>query len=64
MAEVISRSEGLSGRNTEYLFRLEDALAEMGPRAVDQHVSGLVAIIKGGEEEGGEGKGEGKGRGE
>ena len=71
VADVIRRSEGISGTNAEYLFRLEESLAELGPGAVDLHVSGLVERVKGrgfggeGEGEGdGEGGGEGDGEGE
>lgn len=57
MADVIRRSEGSSGTNVEYLFRLEDSLAGLGPGAVDRHVSGLVEMVKGrGEGEEGEGE--------
>lgn len=38
------RAEGPSGRNTEYLFRLAEALREMG--VDDGHVFGLEARVK------------------
>ena len=65
IADVIRRSEGISGPNFEYLFRLEDSLAELGPEAVDRHISGLVERVKGeGGEKGLEGKEERGGKGE
>jgi cation transport regulator ChaC len=47
VADVISRSTGPSGTNAEYLFRLEESLAVLGPGAEDMHVSGLAAKVRG-----------------
>ncbi|KAM0804101.1 hypothetical protein BDR22DRAFT_818267 [Usnea florida] len=61
IAEIISRSQGPSGANAEYLFMLEAGLRELGGEGcVDEHVRDLAArvrVLMGG---GGEGEGEGK----
>jgi len=44
LAEHVRHSVGPSGRNDEYVFLLEDALAELG--ATDPHVSGLAALLR------------------
>lgn len=44
IAEQIARSKGPSGANSEYLFRLDQALTEMGCK--DRHVSALVRMTK------------------
>lgn len=58
MASVIARSEGPSGKNSEYLFMLEEALKELGTGAGDEHVEDLAGRVRGllggsGDDEGG-----------
>ncbi|CAI7671622.1 unnamed protein product [Penicillium bialowiezense] len=52
VAEVISSSEGASGKNTEYLFMLEKALDGIGLGTADVHVTDLVKRVKAIEAEG------------
>ncbi|PYI02065.1 ChaC-domain-containing protein [Aspergillus sclerotiicarbonarius CBS 121057] len=46
VAEVISRSEGKSGKNAEYLFMLEKALEGLGFGNAEMHVTDLVQRVK------------------
>ncbi|KAE8144531.1 ChaC-domain-containing protein [Aspergillus avenaceus] len=46
VAEVISRSRGKSGKNTEYLYLLEKALEGLGLGTADGHVTDLVRRVK------------------
>ncbi|KAL9123476.1 MAG: hypothetical protein Q9217_007085, partial [Psora testacea] len=48
VAEVIARSKGPSGRNTEYLFMLEKALEGLnsGTQGRDDHVRGLAGRVR------------------
>ncbi|RAL02910.1 gamma-glutamylcyclotransferase [Aspergillus ibericus CBS 121593] len=46
VAEVISRSEGKSGKNAEYLFMLEKALEGLGFGNAEMHVTDLVRRVK------------------
>lgn len=46
ITQVISRANGLSGSNTEYLFLLEKALESIGLGLADEHVTGLVRRVK------------------
>ncbi|RJE24372.1 Cation transport protein, partial [Aspergillus sclerotialis] len=46
VAGVISRSVGLSGRNSEYLYLLEKALQGLGLGTADAHVTDLVRRVK------------------
>ncbi|BCR93977.1 gamma-glutamylcyclotransferase [Aspergillus luchuensis] len=46
VAEVISRSEGKSGKNAEYLFMLEKALEGLGFGNAEMHVTDLVKRVK------------------
>jgi cation transport regulator ChaC len=52
VAEVISRSRGQSGKNTEYLYLLEKALEGLGLGTADEHVTDLVRRVKAIEEDG------------
>jgi len=45
IAQQIGRSQGPSGTNSEYLYRLAHALKEMGSE--DSHVTTLVKMVKG-----------------
>lgn len=47
VAGVISRSRGLSGKNTEYLYLLEKALEGLGLGSADAHVTDLVRRVRG-----------------
>ncbi|PYH92717.1 cation transporter ChaC [Aspergillus ellipticus CBS 707.79] len=46
VAEVISRGEGQSGKNAEYLFMLEKALEGLGFGNAEMHVTDLVRRVK------------------
>jgi hypothetical protein len=46
VAEVISRSRGLSGENRDYLYQLEEALEGLGLGSADPHVTDLVRRVK------------------
>ncbi|PWY70392.1 ChaC-domain-containing protein [Aspergillus sclerotioniger CBS 115572] len=46
VAEVISRSEGKSGKNAEYLFMLEKALEGLGLGNAEMHITDLVRRVK------------------
>lgn len=46
VAQVISRSRGKSGDNTEYLYLLEEALEGIGLGRADGHVTDLVRRVK------------------
>lgn len=46
VAEVISRSEGKSGKNAEYLFMLEKALEGLGFGNAEVHITDLVRRVK------------------
>ena len=46
VAEVIVTSTGPSGANAEYLFMLEDALAEIGEGGEDEHVRDLAERVR------------------
>lgn len=52
VAQVISSSQGASGKNTEYLFMLEKALEGIGLGTADVHVTDLVKRVKAIEAEG------------
>ncbi|KAF7590755.1 hypothetical protein BBP40_002493 [Aspergillus hancockii] len=52
VAEVISRSQGKSGKNTEYLYLLEKALEGLGLGTADEYVTDLVRRVKAIEEDG------------
>ena len=45
LARLIARSEGPSGRNSEYLFMLERALGELGGEG-DEHVEELGGRVR------------------
>ena len=47
VAEVIASSRGPSGRNSEYLFMLEQALEELAPENGDGHVRDLAVRVRG-----------------
>lgn len=47
VAQVISKSCGKSGENTEYLYLLEEALDGLGLGSADGHVTELVRRVKG-----------------
>ena len=57
VAEVITRSTGPSGTNSEYLFMLEEALEGLAPESGDGHVKDLALrvrrLLKDGDEQGG-----------
>ena len=46
VAQVISRSSGQSGKNSEYLFLLEKALEGLGLGTADVHVTDLVRRVE------------------
>ena len=46
LAEHISRSQGPSGLNIDYLFSLEKALAELSPESGDEHVTDLSNRVR------------------
>lgn len=46
VAEVIAKSEGPSGENTEYLFMLEEALENLGLGSRDEHISKLSSMVR------------------
>ena len=46
LAEHIAQSQGPSGRNSEYLFRLEQALDGLAPGSEDGHVSDLAERVR------------------
>lgn len=46
VAEVIAKSEGPSGKNTEYLFMLEEALENLGLGSRDIHISKLSSMVR------------------
>jgi cation transport regulator ChaC len=46
VAQVISDSQGKSGKNTEYLYLLEKALEGIGLGTADVHVTDLVKRVK------------------
>ena len=46
VAEVIARSEGPSGKNSEYLFMLEEALDALGQESGDGHVEDLARRVR------------------
>jgi hypothetical protein len=46
VAEVISRGNGQSGKNTEYLYLLEKALEGIGLGSADGHVTDLVRRVR------------------
>ena len=46
VAQVISSSSGLSGKNSEYLFLLEKALESIGLGTADVHVTDLVRRVQ------------------
>ncbi|KAG6005208.1 hypothetical protein E4U21_000337 [Claviceps maximensis] len=46
LARHIWGSEGPSGRNRDYLFGLDDALRELSPESVDEHVSDLARRVR------------------
>lgn len=46
VAQVISSSQGASGKNTEYLYMLEKALEGIGLGTADIHVTDLVRRVK------------------
>lgn len=52
VAQVISVGQGLSGKNSEYLFLLEKALEGIGLGSADVHVTDLVQRVKSIEAEG------------
>lgn len=47
VAEVIARSTGPSGKNSEYLFMLAEALEGLAPESGDGHVGDLVGRVRG-----------------
>ncbi|KAL8826560.1 MAG: hypothetical protein Q9191_003729 [Dirinaria sp. TL-2023a] len=47
VADVIQRSRGPSGENTEYLFMLESALEELTEDSRDEHVKDLAQRVRG-----------------
>lgn len=47
VAEVIARSTGPSGKNSEYLFMLEEALDGLAPESGDGHVWELARRVRG-----------------
>jgi len=46
VADVIARSTGPSGKNSEYLFMLEEALDGLAPESGDGHVSDLARRVR------------------
>ena len=46
VAEVIARSTGPSGPNSEYLFMLKQALEELAPESGDEHVRDLAERVR------------------
>lgn len=52
VARVISVGHGLSGKGTEYLYLLEEALEGLGLASADVHVTDLVRRVKAIEAEG------------
>lgn len=46
VAEVIATSVGPSGRNSEYLFMLEEALERFGEGSGDGHISDLAGRVR------------------
>ncbi len=44
---MIARSTGPSGRNSEYLFMLEEALDGLAPESGDGHVRDLARRVRG-----------------
>lgn len=46
VAKVIAMSVGPSGRNSEYLFMLEDALGGLGEGSGDGHVEDLAGRVR------------------
>lgn len=52
VAKVISVGHGLSGKGTEYLYLLEEALEGLGLGSADVHVTDLVRRVKAIEVEG------------
>jgi len=46
VARVIATSEGPSGRNSEYLFMLEEALEGLGKGSKDSHVRSLAGRVR------------------
>jgi glutathione-specific gamma-glutamylcyclotransferase len=46
LAEHISKTRGPSGLNTDYLFSLEEALADLGPESGDEHVTDLSNRVR------------------
>jgi len=62
VAGVIATSAGPSGKNSEYLFMLEEALEELVPESGDGHVRDLVKRVRGlmGERKGDDGLGGGQ----
>lgn len=46
VAEVIAKSKGLSGENTEYLFMLEEALENLGLGSRDNYICKLSSMVR------------------
>lgn len=46
VAEVIAKSKGPSGENTEYLFMLEEALENLGLGSRDNHICKLSSMVR------------------
>ncbi|KAJ2785250.1 Cation transport regulator-like protein 2 [Coemansia interrupta] len=46
-ARVVAHAQGPSGSNREYLFRLCDALRQLGPDALDPYLAHLETLVKG-----------------